>query len=227
MADEINGTDINGLDTFEDKVEQMESAIGGAEAMAAAFNQEMVRLQATVAETQREVSKLETGISRGLKKAIDGLVFDGDTLADALRGVGESMLNAAYNAALSPVTSHIGSVLGNGLEGVIQGFLPFEKGGAFAQGRVMPFANGGVVSSPTFFPMRGGTGLMGEAGAEAIMPLTRGANGKLGVQAQGGSGRPVNITMNITTPDVQGFQRSQSQVAAQLSRALGRGSRNQ
>ncbi|MDO6455446.1 phage tail tape measure protein [Celeribacter halophilus] len=204
----------------------MESAIGGAEAMAAAFNQEMGRLQATVAETQREVSKLESGISRGLKKAIDGLVFDGDTLADALKGLGESMFNAAYNAAISPVTSHVGSVLGTGLEGVIQSLMPFEKGGAFAQGKVMPFANGGVVSGPTYFPMRGGTGLMGEAGAEAIMPLTRGADGKLGVQAQGGS-RPVNITMNITTPDVQGFQRSQSQVAAQLSRALGRGSRNQ
>ena len=226
MADELNSTDINGLDRFEDKVAQMESAIGGAEAMAAAFNQEMGRLQATVAETQREVSKLDSGISRGLKKAIDGLVFDGDTLADALKGLGESMLNAAYNAAISPVTSHVGSVLGTGLEGVIQSLMPFEKGGAFAQGKVMPFANGGVVSSPTYFPMRGGTGLMGEAGAEAIMPLTRGADGKLGVQAQGGS-RPVNITMNITTPDVQGFQRSQSQVAAQLSRALGRGSRNQ
>ncbi|WP_417252944.1 phage tail tape measure protein [Celeribacter sp.] len=226
MADELNSTDINGLDRFEDKVAQMESAIGGAEAMAAAFNQEMGRLQATVAETQREVSKLDSGISRGLKKAIDGLVFDGDTLADALKGLGESMLNAAYNAAISPVTSHVGSVLGTGLEGVIQSLMPFEKGGAFAQGKVMPFANGGVVSGPTYFPMRGGTGLMGEAGAEAIMPLARGADGKLGVQAQGGS-RPVNITMNITTPDVQGFQRSQSQVAAQLSRALGRGSRNQ
>jgi Phage-related minor tail protein len=226
MADELNGTDINGLSTFEDRVEQMESAIGGAEAMAAAFNQEMTRLQATVAETQREVSRLESGISRGLKKAIDGLVFDGDTLAEALKGVGQSMLTAAYNAAVTPVTSHVGSVLGTGLEGIIQGLLPFEKGGAFAQGKVMPFANGGVVSQPTYFPMRGATGLMGEAGAEAIMPLTRGANGKLGVQASGSS-RPVNITMNVTTPDVAGFQRSQSQVAAQLSRALGRGSRNQ
>ncbi|WP_460273369.1 phage tail tape measure protein [Celeribacter sp. ULVN23_4] len=226
MADELNGTDINGLDTFEGRVEQMESTIGGAEAMAAAFNQEMLRLQATVAETQREVSKLESGISRGLKRAIDGLVFDGDTLSEALKGVGQSMLTAAYNAAVTPVTSHVGSVLGTGLEGIIQSLLPFEKGGAFAQGKVMPFANGGVVSSPTYFPMRGATGLMGEAGAEAIMPLTRGADGKLGVQASGSS-RLVNITMNVTTPDVAGFQRSQSQVAAQLGRALGRGSRNQ
>lgn len=223
MAD---SNDINGLDRFEDRVAQMESAIGGAEAMASAFNNEMVRLQATVAETQREVAVLERGISRGLKKAIDGLVFDGDTLAEALKGVGKSMLDAAYNAAVKPVTSHVGSVLGNSLEGVIQGLMPFENGGAFAQGKVVPFATGGVVSSPTYFPMRGATGLMGEAGPEAIMPLSRGADGKLGVRAAGG-GQSVNVTMNITTPDVQGFQRSQSQIAAQLSRALGRGQRNQ
>jgi phage-related minor tail protein len=218
--------DINGLDKFEDKLSQMEDTIGGAEAMASAFNQEMVRLQATVAETQREVGTLERGISKGLKRAIDGLVFDGDTLAEAMRGVGKSMLDAAYNAAVRPVTSHVGSALGNGLESIIQGLLPFEKGGSFSQGRVTPFATGGVVSNPTYFPMRGGAGLMGEAGPEAIMPLSRGANGKLGVRAEGGA-KNVNVTMNISTPDVEGFRRSQSQIASQLSRAMGRGSRNQ
>jgi len=81
-----------------------------------------------------------------------------------------------------------------------------------------------VVSSPTTFPMRGGRGVMGEAGPEAIMPLARGPDGRLGVQSAGG--RAVNVVMNITTPDVQGFQRSQSQVAAQVSRALARGQRN-
>ena len=59
---------------------------------------------------------------------------------------------------------------------------------------------------------------------EAIMPLTRSADGRLGVQAQGGG--TVNVTMNITTPDVQGFQRSQSQIAAQMSRMMSRGQRN-
>jgi phage-related minor tail protein len=73
--------------------------------------------------------------------------------------------------------------------------------------------------------MRNGRGLMGEAGPEAIMPLARGADGRLGVQTQGG-GRPVSIVMNVTTPDVQGFARSQSQIAAQMARALARGDRN-
>jgi lambda family phage tail tape measure protein len=93
------------------------------------------------------------------------------------------------------------------------------------QGKVMPFARGGIVSSPTAFPMRGGTGLMGEAGPEAIMPLARGADGRLGVQAAGG-GRPVNVSISIHTADVEGFRRSQSQIAAEVGRAIQRGNRN-
>ena len=119
----------------------------------------------------------------------------------------------------------LGGLLAEGMQGLLGGLMPFAKGGSFSQGRVMPFARGGVVAAPTTFPMRGGRGLMGEAGPEAIMPLARGADGRLGVQAAGG-GRPVTVVMNITTPDVQGFQRSQSQIAAQAARALARGQRN-
>lgn len=66
---------------------------------------------------------------------------------------------------------------------------------------------------------------MGEAGPEAIMPLSRGADGRLGVRMAGG-GRPVTVVMNIQTPDVAGFERSQSQIAARAARALARGQRN-
>ena len=103
-------------------------------------------------------------------------------------------------------------------------FVQGPDGAGFAQGRVMPFASGGVVSGPVAFPMRGGVGLMGEAGPEAIMPLARGADGKLGVRSAGGG--TVNVVMNISTPDAASFQRSQSQIAAQLSRALSRSQRN-
>ncbi len=103
--------------------------------------------------------------------------------------------------------------------------LPFANGGSFSQGRIAPFASGEIVSAPTTFPMRGATGLMGEAGPEAIMPLKRGADGKLGVQAQGGGANTQNVVINISTPDVAGFQRSQTQIAAQMSRVLGRAQR--
>jgi hypothetical protein len=72
--------------------------------------------------------------------------------------------------------------------------------------------------------LRGGTGLMGEAGPEAIMPLARGADGKLGVRGNGGGS--VNVVMNISTPDADGFRRSQGQIAAQMSRVIARGQRN-
>jgi phage-related minor tail protein len=63
------------------------------------------------------------------------------------------------------------------------GLLPgFAKGGAFSHGQLIPFASGGVVGGPTTFAMAGGrTGMMGEAGAEAIMPLRRSKSGALGV----------------------------------------------
>jgi len=157
-----------------------------------------------------------------MKRAFDGVIFDGMKLSDALTNLAQSMVNATYNAAMKPVSQAFGGLLASGLNSV----LPFAEGGSFAQGRVMPFAKGGVVSSPTTFPMRGATGLMGEAGPEAIMPLTRGPDGRLGVQTHGGGGNAVSVQMNISTPDVEGFRRSRSQIAAEMSRALSRGSRN-
>ncbi|GHE86384.1 tail protein [Aliiroseovarius zhejiangensis] len=216
---------MNGLDSFDEQLDALETALGGAQAMTAGFVFELRGMHSTVSDLSADVNTLSSGISSGLRKAFDGLVFDGMKLSDALKGVAQSMSQAAYNAAIKPVTGHFGDILGQAVGAATNAFLPFEKGGTFAQGRVVPFAKGGVVSSATTFPMRGATGLMGEAGPEAIMPLARGADGRLGVQA-GGSGRPVNITMNISTPDVEGFRRSQSQIAAQMSRALSRGQRH-
>ena len=204
----------------------LDGRVSDAAAVTAALEQELAQLQATMRDTGRDVGNLQRSISSGLRRAIDGLVFDGDKLSDVFRTVGKSMVDAAYSAALKPVTSHVGGLLAQGVESVIGGLLPFSAGGAFTQGRVMPFASGGVVNGPVGFPMRGGgRGLMGEAGPEAIMPLARGPDGKLGVRAGVGAA-PVTVIMNISTPDVQGFQRSRSQIAAEMGRALGQGQRN-
>jgi len=73
---------------------------------------------------------------------------------------------------VNPVTTHLGGMLAQGVNAAVTGMMPFADGASFSQGRVMPFASGGVVRTPVAFPMRGGTGLMGEAGPEAIMPLS-------------------------------------------------------
>lgn len=202
--------DFNGISDLADQVNALEVALDGAQGMTAAFTGELTDMQASIADLSTDVNQLSRGISSGLRKAFDGLIFDGMKLSDALRTVAQSTLDAAYNAALRPVTNHFGGLLGNLVGGLMNG--------------VTPFATGGVVSQATAFPMRGGLGLMGEAGPEAIMPLARGPDGRLGVR--GGGGRPVNFTMNISTPDVEGFRRSQGQIATQMARAIARGQRN-
>lgn len=215
----------DGLDGLAAQAAALESNLGGAQAMTAAFGGELERMRESMIFTGREVDSLSKTIGGGLRRAFDGLIFDGMRLSDALREVAQTMVDNVYNVAMRPIQNAVGGAVANGLNGLLSGLFPFEKGGSFAQGRVMPFARGGVVSSPTMFPMRNGRGLMGEAGPEAIMPLARGADGRLGVQTAGG-GRPITIVMNVTTPDVQGFARSQSQIASQMARALSRGDRN-
>lgn len=84
----------------------------------------------------------------------------------------------------------------------------FASGAAFHRGEVVPFASGGVVTAATLFPMsRGRTGLMGEAGPEAIMPLKRGRDGRLGVA--GGKSITIAPVINVTVSGGASTQQSQ------------------
>jgi phage-related minor tail protein len=213
------------LQDLQEQIAALEASLGGTASVVAAFDGELVKMKDSLVFTGREVGALSNGISGGLRRAFEGLVFDGMKLSDALKGVATTMIDTVYGIAMKPVHNAVGGFLAEGINSLLSGVMPFEKGASFAQGRVMPFAKGGVVAQPTGFAMRNGRGLMGEAGPEAIMPLARGPDGRLGVQASGGA-RPVTVVMNIQTPDVAGFQRSQSQIAAQASRMLARGQRN-
>jgi lambda family phage tail tape measure protein len=76
--------------------------------------------------------------------------------------------------------------------------MPNAHGNMFGPGGLIPFAHGGIVNRPTIFPFAKGTGLMGEAGPEAIMPLTRTPGGDLGVKAIGGDGGGIsNLTVHV------------------------------
>lgn len=218
------------MSDYKDRIEQLDVAADGladsashASVMVSEFEGRLRSMREAAAATNKDVAVLEKGLSRGLRKAFDGLVFGGESLSDAFETLAQSMINTTYNAAIKPVTNHFGGLLAKGVGGLVEGILPFADGAPFSQGRVMPFASGGIVSGTTPFGMRGGMGIMGEAGPEAIMPLARGPDGKLGVRGSGGA---TTVVMNISTPDAQSFQRSQSQVAAQMSRALGRANRN-
>ncbi len=217
-------TDSSSMAELELQGEALGEALDGASGMASAFAEVLGRVKEGFSETGRDAQILDRSLSKGLRRAFEGLAFDGDSLSEAMDTLARSMIRTTYNAAMKPVTNHLSGMMTEGLTSLIGNILPFANGAAFSQGKVMPFAKGGVVTSPTSFPMRGATGLMGEAGPEAILPLTRGADGSLGVRSQGGGA--VSVVMNVTTPDVKGFERSRSQIAAQLSRVLSRGGRN-
>ena len=209
---------------LETQLAGLEGSLGGLQGVTGAFQRELDGVGGSLRDAGRDATGMSRSLSSSIGRAFEGLVFDGKKLSETLAGVGRSLSSSALSQALGPVQKSIGSALSGGLQAVLGGLSPFAKGAAFSSGRVAAFARGGVVDGPTHFPMRGGVGLMGEAGPEAIMPLARGADGRLGVR--GGGGGAVSVTMHISTPDVAGFQRSQSQIAAEMNRAMKRGRRN-
>lgn len=210
---------------LEGQLAGLEGSLGGLQGVTGAFRRELDGVGGSLRDAGRDASSMSRSLSSSIGRAFEGLVFDGKKLSETLSGVGQSLSNSVLSQALAPVQKSIGSAVAGGLSAIMGGLSPFAKGAAFTSGRVAAFARGGVVDGPTHFPMRGGLGLMGEAGPEAIMPLARGADGRLGVRTAG-SGGGVTVNMNISTPDVAGFQRSQSQIATEMNRAMKRGRRN-
>jgi phage-related minor tail protein len=156
-----------------------------------------------------------------ITSALKGAVLDGDSLIEVLQNIAYRFSSISLDVGLKPLETSIGSMV-SGASNMLQGAIGFSHGGV--PGRVQAFAGGGVVSQPTYFPMPGGTGLMGEAGSEAIMPLKRGPDGRLGVAA-GEGGAPVQVIFNVNATDAQSFRKSEGQINAMLTRAVGRGRR--
>ena len=188
----------------------------------------VVRVDANTEPLRREltrVSGLGANFGRTLSRAFVNVTQRGKSFGDVVRSLGQRLSELAARAALRPLEQGIGSLFSNVLSGV-GGFGQAGRSvGASGGGFPVPFARGGVVSSPTYFPLTGGrTGVMGERGSEAILPLKRGPDGRLGVGAAGGGGPA--ITFNVTATDAASFQRSEAQIGAMLSRVLSRGERN-
>ncbi len=173
-----------------------------------------VSVEADTSAFDRALTDLEKSSSRfggALTSALKGAIVSGKGLEDVLRGLASSLAGSALSAGLQPLQSMASSMM-SGLTAGLRG--------------VIPFAKGGVVSSPTYFGMGGGAlGLTGEAGAEAILPLARGADGRLGVAGGSGGARPVQVVFNMTSPDASSFQKSEAQLSAMLAGAVRRGAR--
>jgi phage-related minor tail protein len=173
-------------------------------------------LQAQLAD----VSKAGARFSSALSQSFVDLALKGRSFGDVLRSLALRLSELALKAAFKPLTDSIGSALAG-----LVGGAGFAHGGVIRQGLPVPFAQGGVIASPVAFPLAGNRlGLAGERGPEAILPLARGPDGRLGVRAD--TGASLNVTFNISTPDVESFRRSETQLAALLARVVAQGQRN-
>jgi phage-related minor tail protein len=181
-----------------------------------------VKIDADTTALQRQLNdatRLGRQFSSALTGAFTDIAVKGKGLNDVLRSLALSLSQLVLKAALRPLGDAFGSLLGRLFAG------GFAKGGVFNNRMPVPFAAGGVISSPVAFPLaNGGLGLAGERGAEAILPLARGPDGRLGVMAERGGG--VSVTFNVSTPDAESFRRTEAQVAAMVARAVALGQRN-
>jgi phage-related minor tail protein len=155
------------------------------------------------------------GFSKVMTQAFATSITGGKAFEDVLKSLALKLSDLAVKAAFKPLDSALG--------GALQALTAGLGSGGAASETIRPFAAGGVIAAPSYFPLgNGGVGLAGEAGPEAIMPLQRGADGRLGVA--GGGGNTINVS--IATPDPDSFRRSESYITGQIARAVARGQRS-
>ncbi len=164
----------------------------------------------TIKDFGKQTQDAVAGAFKGMEDALVKFVLTGKlNFSDLARSIISDLTRITVRAALLNILSPFPFF--NKVTGVN------AKGNVYDAGnKISKFAYGGIVSNPTIFPMQDGAGLMGEAGPEAIMPLKRGRDGKLGVQSSGGVG---NIVVNV---DASGSSvEGNSEQSAELGKMLG------
>jgi phage-related minor tail protein len=182
---------------------------------------ELNSLMGALEQRTNRLAVSANGFASAMGRAFSSSIAGGKQFDDVLKSLALRLSNMALTAAFRPLAQGL-------LSGVNSLFAGLFGNGATVQaamGAIKPFAAGGVIGTPTYFPLAsGGAGLAGEAGPEAILPLQRGNDGRLGVAMSGGAS--ANVTINIATPDAESFRRSETYLAGQIARAVARGQRS-
>jgi phage-related minor tail protein len=169
-------------------------------------------------ESTDALSRSVAGFASAIAKAFAQATAGGKQFDDVLKQLALKLSALAVAQAAKPLSKSLGSIF----NGLFSGTGDTQL--AAQMGAIKPFAAGGVIGTPTYFPLSsGGVGLAGEAGPEAIVPLTRGADGRLGVAMNGGAAS--NVTVQIAASDAGSFKRSEAYITGQIARAVARGQR--
>jgi len=172
----------------EDKYKSMDNAMQGwASGFSSTLNDMLWGAEVTFKSIAESFGKMITQMM--IQKSVIEPMFGG----------GGGWLSLGMKAAGAWLSGGTTTIAGTGVNTAAQQGIPniittWSKGGAFPEG-INSHSNQ-VVNKPTRFSFAKGAGLMGEAGPEAIMPLTRNSNGKLGVQSEGGGGNTIVVVAN-------------------------------
>ena len=175
------------------------SAEKAGESIDKTFGQQMREKLKTFRDSIKTVQEsMADVVVSGIKGMEDALVKFVETgklnFSDLARSIIADMARIAIQQSITkPLTNFFSGL-----------FTKSANGNAFVDGQIQKYAYGGIVNRPTMFPMRNGMGLMGEAGSEAILPLRRGANGKLGVESSGGGSTIINVSVDASGTAVEG-----------------------
>jgi len=104
--------------------------------------------------------------------------------------------------------------------GMFYEFTPNALGNVIANNKIVPYAKGGLIKRPTMFPLADGAAIAGEAGVEAIMPLRRGRDGKLGVEASGGNIGNITVNVDASGSSVEGDNNQSQELGNILGAAI-------
>jgi hypothetical protein len=161
-----------------------ERALSDLQTQTQTMREESEQSREQLAAEQERQRIFYENLGAGIFDVFASMVDGSEAAVDALKRLAAQILATALTAqALKALGFDSG---GN------WGFQGVAKGAAYMQGGARFFAQGGVVAGPTPFVYGGGRlGVMGEAGPEAVMPLKRGPDGKLGV-----GGGAVNVAVH-------------------------------
>lgn len=195
--DELLGIGLDsGLSRQLDQMQELQKRLESGSISTEAYVDALKKLDSTWTQTASSIENTGQEVGQELalvfSSAAGQAITEWQGFSKLLKGI---VADVGQIALKKTVTEPLTNWLSDSLKGFSFASLFAADGHAFSGGRLVPFASGGIVGSPTLFKFSGGTGLMGEAGPEAIMPLKRGRDGKLGVAA--GGGRAMNLTINI------------------------------
>ena len=198
------------------------------------FNESIKSYYDSINNLGADVGSAVVGTLQGLGDQLANFVATGKlNFTDLANSIIKDMIRiATQQAIVKPLLGVLGSIFpGAPAAGVANGTLaPTDifkyvnnaKGNLYAENGIQPFARGGIVDKPTLFPFAKGTGLMGEAGPEAIIPLRRGRDGNLGVAGGGGGGGSTSVVVNVDAKgsNVEGDTPKGQQLGRALSQAV-------